>query len=174
MYLKLYSPIYIRNSLAIEKLGIMCVIKNTSDDFTVRLASYLIFKVLFQVSSIIITVVCYIKTMRNIQNIQKTLFLTEQINTKRLLWYPATVLAIYLPSQCYYFMNFCLQVPASIYWEGSTLLITHSMGLINALLYGYQKRVYRGLKKSSDVGIEFKRKTGDTVGSDTTKVSFEN
>ena len=87
----------------------MCIIKTTNDDFAVRLVAYLAFRVLLQFSAFMITVVCYIKTMRTIENVQKSLFLREQISTKRLLWYPVTILLIYLPSQCYYFLNFCLQ-----------------------------------------------------------------
>ena len=160
MVLTLCSPIFVGNIADFHKAGIMCAIGSASQDNTLRIIGFLIYKPLFPVSAVIITLVYYVRTIRIMKNIQASLNLSEKLNSEKLLWYPLTIFVIFMPSQFYYFLSFCFRLEDSRFWEGATLLITHSLGLVNALVYGYQRRVYKKSRHFSETSnIEFRNES---------------
>ena len=161
------SPILVGDIADFHKMGIMCATVSASRDSTLRTIGFLIYKPLFPVSAIIITVVYYVRTIRIMKNIQASLVISQKLNSEKLLWYPFTIFVIFMPAQFYYFLSFYFQLENARFWEGATVLITHSLGIVNALVYGYQRRVYRkSMQLSEKSNIEFKDESDSDIQSD--------
>ena len=60
-------------------------------------------------------------------------------------------------------MTFCLGMNSSGFWEGATLLISHSLGAVNALIYGYQRRLHKNVGQNPSVHVEFKEEREDSL-----------
>ena len=121
-----------------------------------KFVSFLLIDALFPIAGTMITLLCYKITIIRIKRIQMSLSWQRDLNVGKLLVYPATIFIIFLPSMVYYFLKFCLGIE-TVFWDAATLLITHSLGFINALTYGYQSKVYRQPRPPSDVHVEFRR-----------------
>ena len=167
MILTIYSPIFVGDIAVFGKMGIMCTTVHASQDETLRIVGFLVYNPLFPVSAVVITLIYYVRTIRIMKNFEADLVSSQKLNSEKLLWYPFTIFVIFMPSQLYYFLHFYFQFENSRFWEGATLLITHSLGIANALVYGYQRRVYRrGTQVSEEINIQFKDESENEISFD--------
>lgn len=129
--------------IQIKKVNVMCVIVNAKDNIGSKLLVFIFVKTLLYAAGAIITAVCYFFTLKKIKHMRTSFSPQADMSVEKLLLYPAVLLATLLPIVIFYFATFFLGYEASIVAEIFLLLITHSLGLFNAMVYGLQRRVYR-------------------------------
>ena len=135
------SPFFAGDYLGIKKDGITCLVSSTSSNEFVNTIIFLIVKMLLPVVGITITILCYIYTKRKVEKDQ--LVLGDKINLKveKLLMYPIVLFAAFLPSMIYWFLALISPDENRDVVADLCMLITHSVGIMNALVYGLQRRV---------------------------------
>ena len=75
----------------------------------------------------------------------------QQLHTERLLLYPIVLFTMFLPTLIDYFLKFYTDIKNTEVSEALKMLITHSLGFANALVYGFQRKTYF---KSVDTKLE--------------------
>ena len=126
----------------IKQNGIMCAIMNAAPDLEYRILSFVIFKLFLTLIGTIITLICYILTIIRIRRRQQMLADPQDLRTERLLLYPIILFASFLPVIVDDFLRLCINFDNTIVFQASKMLFTHSIGFTNALIYGYQRKVY--------------------------------
>lgn len=91
----------------------------------------------------IIALVSYIYAFKITRRLSRSLSNGRNHNLWAPLLYPATLVVLFLPSLIYNFMMYHELREGVDLWEALTMLLTHSVGLANALVYGYQRRVHK-------------------------------
>ncbi len=97
-------------------------------------------------SALFITLGSYLLAIKKIRQLPEEVLETMDISMYKLFWYPAVLLITFAPS---FADNF-----GAIYFEKSLpvelkllhLLITHSIGFTNVIVYGVQRRINRKIK----------------------------
>ena len=90
---------------------------------------------------ILITAITYFRVVVNVKKLAEVHFQKINAGIRKLLWYPALLFIIFLPSLIDHFLLVIdpTHVPSLIFLVPH-VAITHSIGLINAIVYGIQKR----------------------------------
>ena len=89
-----------------------------------------------------ISLVGYILAIRMINEINNTYVCKVNIKVYRLLWYPAVLFATFVPCSVDSLTKILTQADTGIVLKALHLLLAHSVGLTNALLYGLQRKMY--------------------------------
>ena len=91
----------------------------------------------------IISTVGYYKALKKIQQLQEEILGWSSVDIYKLLWYPVVLFIIFVP--CFvdniiqaYVSNTNLLIPL----EAVHIVLTHSIGFVDALVYGVQRRAY--------------------------------
>jgi len=93
------------------------------------------------VVGLIITLVAYTLAIKKLREIPKDLLEAYNINVYRVLWYPGILFLTFVPTVADTVLRvFFVQRPVWI--NALHLLLTHSNGFNNALLYGIQTNLY--------------------------------
>ena len=169
--LNILSPFYVYNTVKFSKSGIKCSIISIRSDLKSELLVIFFYKAFFPVTGTIITLISYLKTIKVIGKMDQ-LLLSKKLNTQKLLWYPVAIFMMFLPNLIYYIVTFCFDFEYSTFWDGATMLITHSLGTVNAIIYGLQRKVYKDTKRVSAVGLESQRNRQETVNWENVKEGF--
>jgi len=98
---------------------------------------------------LIITLAGYILAIRNFRILTKEFMNNMQISTYRLLWYPAILFLTFSPCLIDNLIQSYRDVETPTGFEIAHLLLTHSIGFNNAILYGMQRRWYQTKQNSS-------------------------
>ena len=167
-FLNFNSPFYAGDIVMYSKVGIMCNIIDATSASNYKAFIIIFTKCIFAVVAGLISLISYLKTIRLIRKIDR-LLLSKKLNIQKLLWYPATIFMIFLPNLIYYILTFCFGLKNSLFWGGATMLITHSLGTINAITYGIQRKVHKDVKRISAVDIEIQRDRLETTDWGSTK-----
>ncbi len=89
----------------------------------------------------IITLRAYRYAMKQIQELPVRILQEMSVPVRGLLWYPALLLIIFIPSLID--KIWALYNPFRPVWiQTLYLCLTHSIGFINALVYGVQRKLY--------------------------------
>ena len=168
MYLILFRPFYASSVFTVKKYGDACLIDiiYSGDDY-IRYIDFGVFQGLFICGGFLVTLCVYMLTMARIRRIQLQFFDSEDLHTSRLLLYPAVLFAAILPptiSRILGFFGPAINLPSAF-----VMLVTHSIGFLNALVYGYLKKVHdapRDYKKST---TELGRRTLQSLNWDSVK-----
>ena len=116
-------------------------------------------KGIFVCGGFLITLLSYILTIRGIIKILVRYPSDEDTKSHRLLLYPAILFIAILPPILSQILN--IFGSTSKLLEYFTVLITHSFGFLNALAYGFLRRLHNVSKTPDEKAIELK------AGSDT-------
>ena len=81
----------------------------------------------------------------------------QQLHTERLLLYPAVLFISFLPVIVEQILESYGNVKSTTVTEFFRLLITQSLGLTNALVYGYQRGVYTNIEDTESESVELSR-----------------
>jgi len=111
-----------------------------------------------------VTCIGYVLTVRKIKSIPEEILDNMHVAIYKLYWYPALLFMTFLPSTIDNFI--------SAYWgkhnifeiKAFHLLMTHSIGFTNAIVYGIQRRLYETRKSnfencSEDLKVPFAEET---------------
>ena len=134
---------YASNVFAVDKLDIVCFIQNKQDNGASEILAIIVYEFLMDLIGTITTLWCYILTIRKIKQLQLALLDDRVIHSKRLLIYPVALLIMFLPSNVNTLLKLYFKIEERGILKYIPILITHSMGLINALIYGYQRKVHK-------------------------------
>ena len=88
------------------------------------------------------SLVGYILAIRMINEMNDIYICKLNIKVYRLLWYPAVLFATFVPCSVDSLTNIITQADTGIVLKALHLLLAHSVGLTNALLYGLQRKMY--------------------------------
>ena len=123
----------------------MCIITFRPDlDFIQRFLVDMIEHGFFVILCIIITVITYFRAVVNVKRFAEMHFQRINSGIHKLLWYPAVLFLVFLPSLVDHFVLVIdpTHVPSLIFLIPH-VAITHSIGFINAIIYGLQKRTLK-------------------------------
>ena len=134
----------------VGKNGIMCSVMNAKYDSVTKLVTFIYIKALSPMLGTIITIICYYLTIKRINAFQKILSDERELNAGKLFWYPAVMFISFLPSVVYWLLTLCTGLGNTEAIEAFMMLITHSIGFTNALVYGYQRRLFMGQKDQKE------------------------
>ena len=90
---------------------------------------------------VVITAISYFRAVVNVKKLTKVHFRKINSGIHKLLWYPAVLFLIFLPSFVDHFIHVIdpTHVPSLLFLVPH-VAVTHSIGFINAIIYGLQKR----------------------------------
>ena len=140
----------------------MCNIIAKTSDKTSGALIVIFTKTIFPVPGTLISFIYYLKTIKMVGKIDQLAFSSKKLNAEKLLWYPATIFIVYLPNITYYVLCFGFGFNDSPFWDGATMLITHSLGTFNAIVYGLQRKVYKDIKVAP-ANLEFQQNTLESI-----------
>ena len=120
-------------------------------------------KAIFPVTGTSISLIYYLKAIKLVRKIDYLALLPKTLNTEKLLWYPLSIFVIFMPNIAYYVLGVCFHINGSLLFEGGTMLITHSLGTVNAVIYGLQRKVHKDIKRASSVDQDFQRDRQETI-----------
>jgi len=81
----------------------------------------------------------YLKAIRNIKSFAQIYLAEVGIQVYKLLWYPVVLFIIFIPSLIDNILVF-LSLPIPFWIQATHLVLTHSIGFANALVYGLQRQ----------------------------------
>ena len=125
---------------AVKQVGIMCTMSSASNQLGIQILAFTVSKLLPNIIGTILTLIYYVLSIKQIRRIQR--FSSEESNLKaeNLFLYPIILFAIFLPSNVDNFLRLCLGMKRNTTTQAIKVLITHSLGLINAIVYGFQEK----------------------------------
>ena len=113
----------------------------------------------------VITLVCYCLTIRIVRSYQKAFEDLRDLRLRRLLLYPAVIFISFLPSVFYWIFYYNDYNTASFVFKAIKMVLANSLGFTNALVYGYQKKLYATPKTAEQQHIvqdEFESESEDS------------
>jgi len=106
----------------------------------------------------LITLFGYLLAIRNVKNASKDLMDHLEVNINKLLWYPALMFVTFIPGLIDNIVMLYLDAETPLAFLIVHLILTHSIGFTNAILYGFQRGLYqskkRGHRKTSDRSLD--------------------
>ena len=141
-----------------RKYGILCGISSANNDFGTKILTFIIHKALIFFIGVIVTLTCYILTIKRIQQIQKIFLAKNNLKTGRFLLYPALLFAIFLPYVVHSFLRLAFNFRSTLF-EAVLILGTHSLGFMNALVYGFERKLHATRVSPEKTEIEFRTST---------------
>ena len=142
----------------------MIEIVNTDDG--AGIAGFIILRVFLFIFGTAVTLISYIMTVREIKILQQYLGDKRNLKTTRMLVYPIVLFATLLPCNVHSFIRMCTNYEDIPIVEASVLLITHSLGFTNSLVYIVQRKLYINLDEDGE------DETMDATKNKTMKESF--
>ena len=137
----IFRPFYASDIFTVKKYGDACLIDIIYlDGDYIRYIDFGVFQGLFICGGFLITLFVYMLTITRTRRIQLQYFDSEDVHTSRLLLYPAILFAAILPptiSRILGFFGPSINLPSAF-----VMLITHSIGFLNALVYGCLRRIH--------------------------------
>ena len=152
MNLKVFRPIWADQIFVIRQYGNFCYTCITPSYYTVDIINFVLYYLIFTFGGCLITLRVYLVTMRRIKLIQVESLENEDLKTNRLLLYPILLFAIYLPPIISRLLNIIGYDPPSI--EAAMTFISHSIGLMNALIYGCLRKAYFVSRSTQKKSVE--------------------
>lgn len=106
-----------------------------------QLALLLFFQGIPILGSMILTLGVYTLLAKKLNDISKELDLGTNIEIKKLFWYPAVLFIAMFPSVVDNVIELYYTTPNEVFTI-IHIITTHSLGLTNAIVYGYQRKKY--------------------------------
>ena len=94
----------------------------------------------------LISLIFYILSIRSIRQSQIMFHNREDVRAERVILYPTILFLSFLPTMIQDFCQLFMQSKNIVLLQALRIVISHSIGLTNALTYGYQRRSYYTLK----------------------------
>ena len=150
-----FRPFYASSIFFVEKYGVICYINVIDgDDKYIQFANFAVFQGIFICGGFLITLFSYILTITRIRKIKIKILENEDLKTNRLLLYPAVLFFALLPPTITQILRIVKD------WDGLSaafiMTITHSLGFLNALIYGCLRKVHKGPRENAEKLIEFR------------------
>lgn len=110
----------------------------------------MIFQGLPVIIGLFVTLVAYIRLFKRFKRISQALLGDSRIVMYRVLWYPAVLFLTFVPNVAVVIA--AIYIPNLPLWANALhLVLPHSIGFTNALLYGIQTKLYKtGYQESDD------------------------
>jgi len=105
---------------------------------------------------IVISIFGYGFAIKRVRQLPEEMLELLEINVYKLLWYPAILFFTFAPSVANALIQNYLGTQTGPLVEGTYLTLTHSIGFINALVYGLQRKFYyfgKGKYQNPDISI---------------------
>ena len=88
---------------------------------------------------ITITFIGYVLAIKETRNLRKSFLIEIDVNVYKLLWYPLVMFLTFVPGVIDNLVKISLNSQVSYAFETTHLILTHSIGFSNALVYGLQR-----------------------------------
>ena len=141
-YLFIYDRPFVFKEVAYTNGALFCFITYSNQVKTV--AGKFIVRIIYEAGTVILGVFIslfgYIGTVQSLKNLSPGLLEQMKINYYKLFWYPGVMIFIFFPSLIDNLVLAYTGEKSSFIIKAMHLFVTHSIGLINALIYGFQKR----------------------------------
>ena len=128
----------------------MCFTGIASDSgIAIKLALFLAYAGIPVIAALVTMITGYFIVIKRISKLPKGFIDGTGISIYKLLWYPAVLFFTYTP-------NIILDIAKTFFKKEIavikviSLVITHSLGLTNALVYGIQRKLYYGKNQDYD------------------------
>jgi len=105
---------------------------------------------------LIVTFFGYLLAIRNVRELSKDFVSQMEISVYKLLWYPAVLFITFMPGLIDNLVVIYTSGSVPLGFQVCHLVLTHSIGFTNALVYGFQRRLYHSRKKASDDNSVYK------------------
>ena len=153
------SPFYFSDAIAIrkEKGSIVCLVEASESASPVtRKIIFLAMRVLPNILGMIITLAAYALAINKVKKIPEMFYGKSRTKTYNLLLYPGIIFLTFLPILIYGFAVNVFKVSDETRFTCETILmiISHSIGLLNAIVYGFQRRLYWNTARSVSVQLK--------------------
>ena len=98
----------------------------------------------------LITFFGYVLAIRNIRGLAKDYVDQMDISVYKLLWYPALLFITFMPGFIDNVFVISTGGKTPFAFQAVHLIVTHSIGFTNALVYGFQRRLYYSSHRVKD------------------------
>jgi len=124
-----------------------------------KLIISMIFQGLPVIIGLFVTLVAYTRTIKQFRRISQALLGDSRIAMYRVLWYPAVLFLTFVPNVAVVIA--AIYIPNLPLWVNALhLVLPHSIGFTNALLYGIQTKLYKTNYQESDDERSFDIESG--------------
>jgi len=132
---------------------VFCWIASTGGDTFLPVIIDLFYGAFPVSAGLAVSVYSYARAILTIKRLPKELVGKMDISIYKLLWYPLVLFLIFTPSVVHGFVMIYFKNQQTIGMFATYLVLTHSIGFINAILYGMQRKLYNmGVKKRNSTG----------------------
>lgn len=106
-----------------------------------RLKISMVFQGLPVIVGLIISLIAYILAIKKLQEITQGLLDESKVTIYRVLWYPGVLFLTFVPNVS--MIIYVIYSDPPVWMTAFHLILPHSIGFSNALLYGIQTKLYR-------------------------------
>ena len=99
------------------------------------------------------TLVGYALAAKRIKKVSEILLFENKVKTKNLMWYPIALFVMFIPSLIIGFIEINYEESISTWVKAIQLILLESMGVVNALVYGLQRKVYKSRTREFSGGL---------------------
>lgn len=120
----------------------------------------------------VISLQAYLFIIKQIKTLPKAIVSEMNVNVYGLLWYPFLLFVFLIPCQIYTGIEIFTAAPA---WAKFIhLMLPHSIGLVNAIVYGVQRKLYNATHADPKLDVTVALSESMISAPDYTNNSFEN
>ena len=147
---------------------------NANDGFASKFISILISRSILVLIGTIITFVYYILSSRQMRRVQLISPEQNKLRRENLFLYPIVLFIIFLPPDMSSILSLLITIEEQgVFFLAVKTLLTHSLGLANAIVYGFQRRkLYKAYKKEQFA--EFEPESSESLNWDSIKEILNN
>jgi len=106
-----------------------------------KLAVTMIYQGIPTILGVFITIISYNLVIKQIKEVPKEILEVMNVDVYRLYWYPAVFIITFVPSLIDKIVRIYIE-DRPVIFEAAHLLLTHSIGFNNALVYGIQRKLH--------------------------------
>ena len=140
-FLMLHRPLIVPQ-ISYQKGPLFCFVSYSPNEtnLAVKLAIRTFYEGIPTLLAVIISLVGYISAIRRFKSLPSDIIELLDVNVYKLLWYPVVLILAFVPSMVDNFIQTVDGVDRAFFAKIIHIGCTHSIGFLNALIYGIQMR----------------------------------
>ena len=144
-------PLFLKD-LSYANYDTICFTRfNPNANLVIRLILFFAYVGIPVFTALTISITGYLLVIRRVSRLPQSFIEGTGVSIYKLFWYPAVIFITYMPNIVMDIMKKIFVGVGDIFaLKIITLVITHSFGFTNALVYGIQRKLYYGRNKDFD------------------------
>ena len=151
----------------------MCIAWSANDTFWVRVVTLMVQRLLIFTLGTIVTLIYYALSVRKLRKIELPSLGQQDLNEMKLFLYPLVLFVTLLPSIVDDVLKLRPDSQDEFVFAALRMLLSHSLGLSNALVYGYQRKVFKSYKERTKTNIELRPESTESLNWELVRKNLE-